>query len=137
VYTIAQIVELLGLSSENQARNRIEAIRDLLAGTVRRGRNNQLLVTEAGLELLRALHALCESGHTLKEAGELLRYRNEQNDVRLLHGRDTTGQNETIDRGWEVLIDHLSRQLQALETRVTALEQRTAERSGALPWWQR
>jgi len=137
VYTIAQIVELLGLSSENQARNRIEAVRDLLAGTLRRGRNNQLLVTESGLDLLRALHALCESGHTLKEAGDLLRYRADQNDVTLLPDKDKTGSNETIDRGWEALIDHLSRQIQALEARVTALERRTAERSGALPWWQR
>ncbi len=137
MYTIAQIVELLGLSSENQARNRIEAVRDLLAGTLRRGRNNQLLVTESGLDLLRALHALCESGHTLKEAGDLLRYRADQNDVTLLPDKDKTGSNETIDRGWEALIDHLSRQIQALEARVTALERRTAERSGALPWWQR
>ncbi len=137
MYTIAQIVELLGLSSENQARNRIEAIRDLLTGALRRGRNNQLLVTEGGMELLRALHALCESGHTLKEAGDLLRYKADHNDTMLASHKHHTGSSRTEQGGWEVLIDHLRHQLRSLEARVAALEHRVAVGTGSLPWWQR
>jgi len=77
MYTVGELVSLLRLSTENQVRNRIEAIRDLLLPHLRRGPNNQLLLTDEGLRLLYDLQALCETGHTLKEAANILRFKAE------------------------------------------------------------
>ncbi len=73
MYSIGELVRLLGLKTETQVRNRIEAIRDLIEPHLQRGPNNRILVDERGLELLRALQALCESGKTVKEAAKYLR----------------------------------------------------------------
>lgn len=75
MYSIGELVRHLGLRTETQVRNRIEAIRDLIEPHLLRGPNNRILVDERGLELLRALQALCESGKTVKEAAKALRAR--------------------------------------------------------------
>jgi len=73
MHTIPNLRKALGLTTANQVRNRIEAIKDLLAGDLRRGPNNQILVSDAGLDLLRRLQELYDSGLTLTEASEILR----------------------------------------------------------------
>jgi len=63
----------LGLSSDNQVRNRMERIKDLLGEHVRRGPNNQIFLTEPGLEIMRQFQELCDSGLTLAEASQVMR----------------------------------------------------------------
>jgi hypothetical protein len=73
MYTISDLRKLLGLSTTNQVRNRIEAIKDVLAAELRRGPNNQILVSDAGADLLRRVQDLHDSGLTLTEASQVLR----------------------------------------------------------------
>ncbi|RLE28705.1 hypothetical protein DRJ54_06060 [Candidatus Acetothermia bacterium] len=118
-------------------RNRIEAVRDLLAADIRRGANNQLLITERGLDTLKALQELCETGHTLKEASNILRYEINRKDERLARPGSETGQklDKQEETGWEALVEHLAAQVRALERRVAALEARRAGEGE--PWWLR
>jgi hypothetical protein len=142
MYTVPELVPLVGLSTENQVRNRIEAIRDLLLGSLRRGPNNQILVTEEGLRLLRDLQALCETGHTLTEAANLLRYKMQRDEEKISGGspalvRTEAKPNKTEDAGWAVLVEHLAAEVRELAQRVAALEA-ASQRSGPPPtWWER
>ncbi len=135
MYSVPELVRILGLSTENQVRNRIEAVRDLLAADIRRGANNQLLITERGLDTLKALQALCESGHTLKEASNILRHNIEQKEKNF--ERDLYKTEQKQDRGWWELVVHLAEQVRALEGRVAALEARVAGAGQQVPWWTR
>ena len=135
MYTVPELVRILGLSTENQVRNRIEAIRDLLAADIRRGPNNQLLITERGLDALRALQELCEIGHTLKEASNILRYRFDQEAK---SGIPAVGKSRPDpDEGWRELVVHLAEQVRGLEQRLAALEVRLQGGRGQAPWWTR
>lgn len=142
MHTVPELVTLLGLSTENQVRNRIEAIRDLLLGSLRRGPNNQILVTEEGLRLLRDLQALCETGHTLTEASNLLRYKTQRDDEKISAGSSTLAHreakpNQTEEAGWAALVEHLAAEVRELAQRVAALEA-ASHRSGPPPaWWER
>ncbi len=71
--TISDLRKALGLSTTNQVRNRIEAIKDILSEYLRRGPNNQILITDDGVALLRRLQELYDSGLTMTEASEILR----------------------------------------------------------------
>lgn len=142
MHTVPELVPLLGLSTENQVRNRIEAIRDLLLGSLRRGPNNQILVTEEGLRLLRDLQALCETGHTLTEAANLLRYKTQRDNEKISADSPTFVHNEakpnqTEEAGWATLVEHLAAEVRELAQRVAALEA-ASHRSGPSPaWWER
>ncbi len=72
MYTISDLRKALGLSTANQVRNRVEAIKDVLTPHLRRGPNNQILISDAGVVLLRRLQDLYDSGLTLTEASEVL-----------------------------------------------------------------
>lgn len=145
MHTVPELVALLGLSTQNQVRNRIEAVRDLLAGFLRRGPNNQLLVTDEGLALLRDLQALCESGHTLTEASNILRYRSQDNERKLVSAspgitvnRMKPDQPQGGDQGEDGVrwVEHLAAQVRELAARVAALEaELRRERAGV--WWER
>jgi len=73
MHTISMLRRTLGLSSDNQVRNRIERIKDLLTEHIRRGPNNQIFLTDPGLELMRQLQELYDTGLTLAEASQVLR----------------------------------------------------------------
>ncbi|HEU68014.1 MAG TPA: hypothetical protein ENN53_02145 [Candidatus Acetothermia bacterium] len=142
MHTVPELVALLGLSTENQVRNRIEAIRDLLAGSLRRGPNNQILLTADGLALLRDLQGLCETGHTLTEAANILRYKYEQTDRIVAEESPTTARNRVEPRergegGWEVLVEHLAAEVRDLAQRVAALEAVSRREAGVGSWWER
>ena len=133
---------MLGLSTENQVRNRIEAIRDLLLPHLRRGPNNQLLLTEEGLRLLRDLQALCETGHTLKEAANILRFRAESVEKETVQVLDKTGVNQEKprmeeDAGWRALVEHLAQEVRDLSERVRLLELKLQAQGGQKAWWER
>ena len=135
LYTVPELVKILGLSTENQVRNRIEAIRDLLAGDIRRGPNNQILISEQGLSLLRSLQALCETGHTLKQASNILRYQAEREEESFAEEPDDTERKreKQDETGWRALVEHLAAQVRSLEQRLAALEARRPREER--PWW--
>lgn len=144
MYTVSQLVDVLGLETDNQVRNRLNALRDQLLGHLRRGPNNQLLVTETGLELLRSLQALCETGYTLREAAARVRYDEEQTARNFVTPTDQSHPNVAKeDQGslsadaTAVLLKHLSEQVRALEARVAALEAQNLTQAGHRPWWER
>ena len=72
MHTISMLRRTLGLSSDNQVRNRMERIKNLLAEHIRRGPNNQIFLTEPGLEMMRQFQELCDTGLTLAEASQVL-----------------------------------------------------------------
>ena len=72
MHTISMLRRTLGLSSDNQVRNRMERIKDLLAEHIRRGPNNQIFLTEPGLELMRQFQELHDTGLTLAEASQVM-----------------------------------------------------------------
>ena len=124
MYSIGELVRLLGLKTETQVRNRIEAIRDLIEPHLQRGPNNRILVDERGLELLRALQALCESGKTVKEAAKALR-----------SGTETTGKGspaiKSEPQGHE-LLRHLEEEIRFLRRLI--LENTSPKPA---PWWEK
>ena len=73
MHTITSLRKSLGLSTTNQVRNRIEAVRDVLGPHLRRGPNNQILLTDDGVALLRQLQELYDSGLRMNEASDVLR----------------------------------------------------------------
>lgn len=73
MHTIGSLRKTLDLATTNQVRNRIDAIKDVLTDSLRRGPNNQILVTDEGVEILRRLQELYDSGLTMKEASEVIR----------------------------------------------------------------
>lgn len=141
MYTVRELVSILGVATENQVRNRIEAIRDLLLPHLRRGPNNQLLLTETGLTLLQDLQALCETGHTLKEAANILRFRFELKGEMVSRGQEETGKNQEKregpgDEGWRALVEHLAGEVRDLAERVRALEARVQAQARQTTWWE-
>ena len=142
MHTVPELVLLLGLSTANQVRNRIEAVRDLLLGSLRRGPNNQIVLSDEGLGLLRDLQALCETGHTLTEAGNILRYRLEKNDDNLVGVspslvRYGAKPHEAEPGGWQALVEHLAAEVRELAGRVAALEAAARREPPAAAWWER
>jgi len=140
MYTIPNLRKALGLTTANQVRNRIEAIKDLLAGDLRRGPNNQILVSDAGLDLLKRLQELYDSGLTLTEASEILRAKSY--GKRLIDNSTSSGlsRNRMIPDERNEAIAALKEEIAFLRERVAYLEARLAEeRSEARSpaWWER
>lgn len=73
MHTISSLRKSLGLATANQVRNRVEAVRDVLEPHLRRGPNNQILLTDEGLALLRQLQELYDSGLRMAEASDVIR----------------------------------------------------------------
>ncbi len=142
MHTVPELIALLGLSTENQVRNRIEAVRDLLLGSLRRGPNNQLLVTDDGLRLLRDLQALCETGHTLTGAANIVRYRYDKNEQEITGVSSSVAanrakQDQPDDGGWRMLVEHLAAEVRGLAGRVAALESAAQRERPSVTWWDR
>jgi hypothetical protein len=73
MHTISSLRKALGLTTTNQVRNRIEAVRDVLEPHLRRGPNNQILLSDDGLAVLRQVQELYDSGLTMTEASDVVR----------------------------------------------------------------
>ncbi len=71
--SVRQIKEVLGLNTVHQARNRIKAINDVLESHIKRGENNEILVSDEGVSILTRLQDLYESGLLLSEAADVVR----------------------------------------------------------------
>jgi hypothetical protein len=144
MHTIRMLRRTLGLSSDNQVRNRMEQIKDLLADHIRRGPNNQIFLTDPGLGLMRRLQELHETGLTLPEASSTLR-------VNTLYERPSAsvdeiglGQNRSKreDVGPSVAaerviaeLERLRDQMAQLSDRLAAAEEKTTPAPPASRWW--
>jgi hypothetical protein len=141
MHTITSLRKALTLTTTNQVRNRIEAIRDVLEPHLRRGPNNQILVADDGLALLRQLQELYDSGLTMTEASDVLRATSIEKNVFRPTGmtgfvQDRTNQNE----GEHAVVAALQSEVTFLRSRVAGLEGRLTPSEGgaetsAIPWW--
>jgi len=139
MHTINDLRKLLGLTTTNQVRNRIEAIKDVLSDHLRRGPNNQILITEGGVELLRRLQNLYDSGLTITEASEVIKS-SSLIDSSLEHKAPSGFVQKQVnaeERG--ELIAALKEEIAFLRERVAFLEQRKEQRQEAdkkREWWE-
>jgi hypothetical protein len=139
MHSINSLRQTLGLTSANQVRNRIEAIKDLLIAHIRRGPNNQILLTDAGAELLRRLQELHDSGLRMTEASEVLRATIYKKDVTEYPVSRRLTSNDTKPDQTATFIAALREDLAFLRQRVAYLEQRLlsegAPEHEQPPWW--
>jgi len=139
MHTILNLRKALGLTTANQVRNRIEAIKDILAGELRRGPNNQILVSDAGLRLLQRLQELYDSGLTLAEASEILRANADRTRATKNRNSSRSVQYRATPDERDRLIAALQGEIAFLRERIAYLEARLADRpaSNRPPaWWE-
>ncbi len=139
MYTIVSLRKALGLTTANQVRNRIEAIKDLLAGDLRRGPNNQILVSDSGLKLLQRLQDLYDSGLTLAEASEILRANSDKDVLRSDRVSSGISSNRISLGDRDRLIATLQEEIAFLRERIAYLESCLADRPPAergRAWWE-
>jgi len=141
MHTITSLRKALVLSTTNQVRNRIEAVRDLLEPHLRRGPNNQILVTDEGLALLRRLQELYDSGLRMTEASDVLRATSLPHSTAAVTVSSGLPRNEAIPRsGEQPLVGALRDEVLFLRTRLADLESRLVSSEPgpdpiASPWW--
>ena len=138
-YTISSLRKALGLSTANQVRNRIEAIKDILQEHLRRGPNNQILISESGVDLLRRLQELYDSGLTMTEASSILRANSFIDDSSASSVSYRSISNRTIPPPSDPRVDRLQAEIAALRGRVSFLENLLATQktpSHSAQWWE-
>ncbi len=138
MHTISDLRKALGLSTTNQVRNRIEAIKDVLTPHLRRGPNNQILISDAGVELLRRLQDLYDSGLTLTEASEVLLSSALNNEYRSRAVSSSLAQKPVNAEKRDELVATLKEEIAFLRQRVAFLEaqQRREPASPPRAWWE-
>lgn len=139
MYTINDIKKMLGLSTTNQVRNRIEAVKSLLAGELRRGPNNQILITDEGVGILKRLQDLYDSGLTIAQASEILRSNSDFNASTVLQDLSALRPNRADRDEHAELIRALKDEIAFLRTRIAYLEEQLhgrAEVRKELSWWE-
>jgi hypothetical protein len=143
MYTIASLRKALGLSTTNQVRNRIESIRDVLAPHMRRGPNNQILISDEGLALLKRLQELYDSGLRIGEASDVLKYNaNDKAILPLPVSLDSALNRTTQADATQRLVRSLQDEIAFLRNRIAFLEGELLRSAGDqpaddVPWWNR
>ena len=147
MHTISMLRRTLGLSSDNQVRNRMERIKDLVAEHIRRGPNNQIFLTEPGLEIMRQFQELHDTGLTLAEASQVLRassYLPDSSNHSVSSGSrlNETKRNETASDLTSAATSSLIEEMAQIRTHLAALQKqlpssRDDENPSAedSPWW--
>ncbi len=147
MHTISMLRRTLGLSSDNQVRNRIERIKDLLSEHIRRGPNNQIFVTEPGLEIMRQFQELCDSGLTLAEASQVMRlnsYKPDRSAYLVSSGLSSNGTNPgepapaAAQTSTANLLDEMAQireQLATLTQRLSSPVTQQKTSADSQPWW--
>lgn len=147
MHTISMLRRTLGLSSDNQVRNRIERIKGLLAEHIRRGPNNQIFLTEPGLEIMRQFQELCDTGLTLAEASQVMRLNSQYTDhvsspVSSRLSSDQRKPDEANSAMAAPLIANVMEELAQIRMHLAALQQQALlpHEDGSLsaeprPWW--
>jgi hypothetical protein len=140
MHTIGDLRKSLGLATDNQVRNRIDAIKDLLYPHLRRGPNNQILVAEAGVAMLRELQDLYDSGLTIAQASDIMSSKAENIGSRKLSVSDGLSRNRPNLDDTGKVIELLRDEIAFLRQRVQYLEQHHCEvdaGSQKQAWWER
>ncbi len=140
MHTIASLRKSLGLTTMNQVRNRIEAVRDVLEPHLRRGPNNQILLTDDGLALLRQLQELYDSGLRMGEASDVLRSTVVAMPSMASGASSTLVRNMTKPTEAEPASRAMRDEIAFLRGRVVELEAELARRAASEPaggsdWW--
>jgi len=138
MHSVNSLRTTLGLTSANQVRNRIEAIKDLLLPHIRRGPNNQILLTDDGADLLRRLQELHDSGLTMTEASSIVRASIHKEIDSTIPVSRTRAQNGTKPDGTAALLTAMREELAVLRRQIASLERRLSPRSepdSAASWW--
>ena len=142
MHTISSLRKALGLTSMNQVRNRIEAVKDMLAVDLRRGPNNQILITDHGLDILRQLQELHDSGLTMTEASTLLRAKTSNQSLLTVTDSSSLTSNRGKPGESHETVALLKEEIAFLRERVLYLEEQLrsqasgAERQDARAWWE-
>jgi len=140
MHTITSLRKTLDLSTTNQVRNRIEAIKDVLSPYLRRGPNNQILLTDEAVECLRELQELYDSGLTMAEASEILRAKAYKKGTAGIQGSDGFVPYSAIPNETDVGLATLREQVATLRERVASLEGRLESLGERGPdearWWE-
>lgn len=143
MHTISMLRRALGLSSDNQVRNRMERIKDLLAEHVRRGPNNQIFLTDPGLEIMRQFQELHDTGLTLAEASAVVRSSsyNEHLSPYEVSSRSTSNDIKPISTAPPIpseLLEELAlirTQLEALQSQLPSSFSKQPASGESQPWW--
>ena len=141
MHTITSLRKLLNLSTTNQVRNRIDAVKDVLRDHLKRGPNNQILVTDEGVELLRRLQELYDSGLTMTEASEVMRATARKKDIMDLSGLPRFVRNGTKPQETDSVVAGLREEIAFLRGRITFLESQLPAvgdplRAEGQAWWR-
>jgi len=138
MHTISDLRKALGLSTTNQVRNRIEAIKDVLTPHLRRGPNNQILISDAGVALLRRLQDLYDSGLTLAEASEVLLSSTLDKESRATMVSSSLAQKQVRAEQRNELVATLKDEITFLRQRVAFLEAQQRKQLASPPraWWE-
>ncbi len=106
---------------------------------IRRGPNNQILLTDAGAELLRHLQELHDSGLTMTEASDILRSNAYRESPHATSVSSRSRLNDTKPDHTHAQITSLQQELTSLRRRVAHLEQQLLAIRGTNPdpppWW--
>lgn len=136
--TISDLRKALDLATENQVRNRIAAIKDLLYPHLRRGPNNQILVADSGLTLLRQLQELYDSGLTMAEASSVMHTSGVTNGSIQQAGSSGLTPSNNKPNESEQVIALLREEIAFLRARVAYLEEAQAKtQQEGQRWWER
>ena len=143
MHTISMLRRTLGLSSDNQVRNRMERIKDLLSEHIRRGPNNQIFLVDSGLDLMKQFQELCDTGLTLAEASNVLR----ASSYKLATSSHLVSSSSVLndskpDQSKRDLVTELRQEMRQMSTHLSAIENHLQSQSGerapaanAAPWW--
>ena len=143
MHTISMLRRTLGLSSDNQVRNRIERIKDLLAAHIRRGPNNQIFLTDPGLDLVKRFQELYDTGLTLTEANHVLRatMHADTTPAPIVSSRYGTNGTKPDQSGLDLpsaLRDEMAlirRHVAAIERQLPSLRDDETSSADSQPWW--
>ena len=143
MHTISMLRRTLGLSSNNQVRNRIERIRDLLSEYIRRGPNNQIFLTDPGLDLMKQLQELYDTGLTLSEASGVLRTSSDikgtsPDTVSSSYGSNDMKPHQTASELTSALQNELAlirKHIAALEEQLPSTTDGEITSPDVQPWW--
>ncbi|MFP3952530.1 MAG: hypothetical protein ACLFVS_00200 [Candidatus Acetothermia bacterium] len=137
--SVRQIKNILGLNTIHQARNRIKAIDDVLDSHIKRGENNEILVSDEGVSILTKLQDLYESGLLLSEAADVVRSDfSFEKDKGSSRGSYTSKQNQTKPEIKGEAVDFLLEEIEFQRELMAALigKEDTVEKGeGDDKWW--
>ena len=142
MHTISSLRKALGLTTTNQVRNRIEAVRDVLEPHLRRGPNNQILLSDDGLAVLRQVQELYDSGLTMTEASDVMRSTTLYQHTPTVEVSPGFARNQTTpSEGGGAPVRILQDEIRFLRNRLAELEGNLGRSvaplldTGEPPWW--